>query len=81
MKLDVKKFGLAGGILWAVALFVWTLVALFTGYGENMLRLIEGVYPWYEISFGGAILGAIWGFIDGFVGCWLFAWIYNRLAK
>lgn len=81
MKLDMKKFGLAGGVLWAVGLFVWTIIAIFTGWGQDMLYLIGGIYPWYSISLGGAVIGLIWGFFDGFVGCWLFAWLYNKLAR
>ncbi len=81
MKLNTNKFALAGGILWALYMFVLTWLAMFGGYAEGFLNMVSGIYPWYTISVGGSILGLIWGFVDGYVGCWLFAALYNKLLK
>jgi hypothetical protein len=79
--LNAKNFGLAGGILWGLSLFLMTLLAHLTGYGTPFLRLLESVYPGYSLSLGGALLGLIYGFIDGFVGLFLLAWLYNWLNR
>jgi len=80
MKLDAVKFALAAGIFWGGALFVFTVVAAFTGYGTEWLNsFIATIYPGFSVSYGGSLLGLIYGFIDGFIGCWIFAAIYNKL--
>lgn len=78
MKLSVKGLGLAGGILWGVSLFLWTLIASSVlAWGKPVLDLLVSVYPYYTVSVTGAFVGLVMGFIDGFVGCALFAWLYN----
>lgn len=77
--LNAKNLGLAAGILCGVSMFVFTLIAMSTGYGDAWLKLMSSVYPGYTISFMGSILGLVYGFVDGFVGLFLFGWLYNRL--
>lgn len=82
MKLSVKGLGLAMGILWALSLFVMTLVATYSGYMADQLNtLIVGVYPWYSVSLTGAFIGLAEGFVDGFVGGVVIAWLYNVCSK
>jgi len=78
-KLDARKFGLAGGILWGAVMLVSTILAVSTGYATEFLNLFASIYPGFNISGGGVVVGLIYGFVDGFVGCWLFAKIYNGL--
>lgn len=82
MKLSVKGFALAGGILWGAALFLWTLsfVLFDHAWGIDMLDFLVGFYPYYDFTVVGAFAGLIAGFVDGFVGCAAFAWLYNKLA-
>lgn len=80
MKLKPKAFGLACGILWGVSLFLCTVVAVYNGYLSSQLQWLVGFYPWYELSYGGAVIGGVAGFIDGFVGGAIFAWVYNYFA-
>lgn len=79
--IDAKRLGLAGGILWGAVMFIMTIIAQLTHYGEAWLLLLESVYVGYHISFFGSIVGAIYGFIDGFIGLFLLGWIYNKLGK
>lgn len=81
MKLNPKNFGLAGGILFALCKVIMTSLALFAGYGTEVMNLIVSLYPGYTISVAGIFLGAIYGFIDGFVAFYVFAWLYNKLEK
>lgn len=80
-KLDVKALGLTFGILWAVVFFLWTLIAIPTGYGAAMLEMIGTIYPGYSVTFGGALIGGVYAFIDGLIGGAVVAWLYNRLAR
>lgn len=79
--LNTKNFALAGGILWAICMLVLTLLSLYTGYAAEFMRLFSGVYPGYDISVSGSLIGAAYGFIDAFVGLYIFAWLYNKLNK
>jgi len=80
--LSVKAFSLAAGIFWALTLFVMTLVLALLNieWGRSLLNGLVGIYPYYNISVGGAFAGLIDGFLDGFIGCAIFAWLYNYLV-
>lgn len=81
MKWDTKRFALAGGIVWGVALFLVTLLSVWTGYFTVFLQGIASLYPGYTISYVGSIVGLIYGFIDVFIGVYIFVWVYNQLGK
>ncbi|MGM0439598.1 MAG: bacteriophage holin [Chlamydiota bacterium] len=86
MKLHPVKLGLAGGVLWGLAVFVVTLISVVTssmetaGYGKMFLDVLASIYPGFTISVGGSIIGLIYGFIDVFIGLALFAWLYNAFC-
>lgn len=80
-KLDIRALGLTFGILWAIGLFLWTLIAIPTGYGIEMLEMLATVYPGYSVTFVGALIGAVYGFVDGLIGGVLVAWLYNLLVR
>lgn len=79
MKLNSVKLGLAGGILWALMLFVMTWLAMYTNYGMLWLVQWTDIYPGYDFTPVGSLLGLIYGFIDGFICLFLLGWIYNLL--
>jgi hypothetical protein len=80
MKLDVKGFALASGILWAAVVFLATLQAHWRGLGHH-LYLLAALYWGYQVSYLGSIIGLVYGFVSGLLGGALLAWLYNRLAK
>ena len=80
MKLNVRGFALASGVIWGVAMFIVTSVSAMNGYGADFLLAMASIYPGLSLTFGGAVIGAVYGFLDGFIGGWLFAWLYNRFA-
>lgn len=73
------KLGVAGGILWALSMFICTILGIYFDYSTDFLNMIAGIYPGYNISWGGAFIGLIYGFIDGFFGLFLLGWLYNKL--
>lgn len=79
MKLRVRAFGLAAGVVTGLFVFAFTLISLWFGSGGTIDALVVP-FPGYSWSVGGAIIGLIWGFVYGFVGGVLLAWLYNRFV-
>jgi hypothetical protein len=79
MKLDVSKFGLAFGIVYAAIFLMYGAAAALFGWGSAMAEMIGSFYVGFGPTLGGALIGALWGFAVGFVFFAVAAWIYNRL--
>jgi len=79
MKLNVVKFALAFGIVYAAIFFLWGLAAAIFGWGGDMLKLMGDFYPGIGPNLGGALIGAVWGLVVGFVFFGVAAWLYNNL--
>lgn len=81
MKLDVKAFAIACGLIWGLGLFclTWWVIA-FDGITGDPTP-IALVYRGYNISPAGSVIGLAWGLVDGAIGGAVLAWLYNRLAK
>ncbi len=79
--LNAKSFALAGGILWGVAMFIFTFIFLYCDYGSMWAALMVDVYPGYDVSIVGSFIGLIYGFFDAFIGLYIFAWLYNKLSS
>jgi hypothetical protein len=77
MKLNVKALGLAGGIVWGLAIFLLTYWFLIRGLEGETLARLGNLYLGYSVTWYGGFVGLIWGFIDGFIGGALVAWLYN----
>jgi hypothetical protein len=78
--LNPRTFGLAGGILWGLVMFVFTIIAVYTGYSEQFLNLMSSIYLGYSVSLWGSIVGLVYGFFDAFIGLYIFARLYNALS-
>jgi len=84
MKLNLKAFALAGGIVWGgVILMVSVCNLVWPGYGVNFLELVSSVYPGYTpfTGVGSVIIGTLYGVVDGGIGGLIFVWLYNALAR
>lgn len=79
MTIDAMKFGLAGGIISAIFMFLLALAAGFGHLGSGLLDSMASLYVGYKAGVGGGLLGAIWGFVEGFVTFYLIAWVYDKL--
>jgi hypothetical protein len=80
MKLNVKAFALACGILWGFGLFAltWWIIA-FDG-ATHEITLIGRLYRGYNISPIGSVFGLVYGFFDALVGGAIMAWLYNFIV-
>lgn len=80
MKLNIKAFTIAFGLIWGFGLFflTWWIIAFDGATGEP--TLIGRLYRGYSISPLGSVIGLIWGLADGAIGGAVFAWLYNCLV-
>jgi hypothetical protein len=81
MKLNIKAFALACGLIWGLGLFLltWWIIAFEGATGD--VTFIGRVYRGYSISPAGSIYGLLWALVDGAVGGAIFAWLYNLLSE
>lgn len=79
-RIDAIRFGLAGGILSALIIFILTLLSTLSGYGLDALLTLKSLLPGYDIDVFGSVVGALYGFLIGFVEFFIIAFIYNILA-
>lgn len=81
MKLNVKAFGLAGGILWGGSVFLLTWMGIL-GYGsQNTAEIAKSYYIGYSLTPVGSLIGAVYGFFDAGIACILFALLYNKFTQ
>jgi hypothetical protein len=80
MKLRVRALGVALGLAWGLYVLLSTLWLIWLGKGGEIVALKQ-LYPGYETTYLGALVGFIWGFVDGFIGGALVAWLYNQFHK
>lgn len=79
MKLNIRTFALACGILWGLGIFflTWWLIIL---ENDPSGSLLNRMYPGYTMTPLGSVIGAVWGFFDAGIGGLIFAWLYNLLT-
>jgi hypothetical protein len=80
MKLNTKAFALACGILWGLAIFLYTWWIIFFEGPTGEITIIGEIYRGYNISPLGSLIGLVWAFFDGLIAGLIFAWLYNFLA-
>ncbi len=81
MKLNVKAFALACGLLWGASLFLLTWwVILWEGFTHDLL-VIGHIYRGYNVSAVGSVIGLGYAFVDGYIGGLILAWLYNMFTK
>jgi len=81
MKLNIKAFSLAVGLIWGLGLFclTWWIIAFDGATGET--TTIGQVYRGFNISPTGSLIGLVWAFVDGAIGGAIFAWLYNSFVS
>jgi len=81
MKLNVKAFAIASGVIAGLCVFLLTVWFLVMGYGGYNLAKLGSVYLGYSVSWLGAFIGFLYGFIDGLIFGALFSYIYNKVIQ
>jgi hypothetical protein len=81
MKLNIKAFAFACGILWMLAV-IWTVALAMTGNGIAPFNYISQWYlGWITPTILGLVIGAVVGFVDAFIAGAIFAWLYNKCSS
>lgn len=76
--LDKRAFGLAVGVVLAIALPSLTIVSLFVDPHQQFpLALLREYLLGYAVTVCGAMIGAAWMFFIGFVWGWFLAFCRN----
>lgn len=80
MKLNVKAFALAAGLVWGINWFglTWWIMA-FDGITREP-TFIGLMYRGFTVSPVGSLVGLLYGFVDGFLIGLMVAWIYNKIS-
>ncbi len=81
LKLDVKAFTIASGIVTGLANLVVSLFAVATGQGLQYFEILAPFHPGYTPTVAGAVIGSIWMLIYGAIIGALLAYIYNYFVK
>jgi len=81
MKLNVKAFALARGIVWVCYWFciIWWLM-LTKGITHEKVAFISDTYVGFTVSPLGSLVALAYGFIDGLIIGLMVAWVYNKIA-
>lgn len=81
MRLNLKAFSLACGTVAGVGMFLltWWSILLVGATGEPTF-LGKYIYPGYNISPLGSLIGLVYGFVDWLITSLALGWLYNRLA-
>jgi hypothetical protein len=75
--LDKRAFGVALGVVGAIAIAGITVLNLLVTKPLEGLVLLDQYFAGYSVSWIGAVIGGAWGFAVGFCAGWLLAFIRN----
>lgn len=80
MKLNIKGFAVACGVVSALAV-VWSVIMAMVGKGVAPFEFFNQFYlGLLSPNAAGLVIGAVIAFIDGLVGGAILAYLYNKLA-
>lgn len=81
-KLNDRAWGIAGGLMLGLGLFVATNVLVIKG-GDPVgphLALLGNFFPGYTVTLLGSVIGFVYAFVLGYGLGRLVSWVYNRLV-
>lgn len=81
MKLSVRAYGLACGILWGGSLFLVGILDTFSTWADPLGKTVAKVYLGYTPTILGSFAVGLIGFVNAWIGGLLLAWLYNKFVK
>ena len=83
--LNARAWGIAGGLVLGVGLFLATVILLLSGAPEGQhvgptLGLLSYFLPGYSVSFPGSIVGFVYMFVIGYAVGRSVGMVYNKLV-
>jgi len=79
-ELDGTAVGLAFAYFLAGVVGLLGIVARLGG-GERWRKLLGDVYPGYDTSVRGLLVGGVRAFLHGLAGGYAIAWLYNQFRR
>ncbi len=79
LKIHPTALGVSLGVLEGLPISLATIILV--RQGETGATFLSKLFPFYDLSWRGALIGLVAGFIDGFIGGLIMAWIYNALVE
>lgn len=80
MKLNVKAFAIALGLVWGLCLMFLAWASCYATGMAGMYSTMKSMYVGMDSSFVGGVAGFAWGFVAGAIHGALIAYFYNRLV-
>jgi hypothetical protein len=83
LRLNARAWGIAVGLVFAMGLFLATIVLVMTGgldVGAH-LGLLGKLLPGYSVTVGGAFIGFGYAFVIGYAIGRIIGSVYNSLAR
>ncbi len=81
MKLNVKAFALACGLMFGVGLFLMTWwVIIFEGTSREF-TVVAHIFRGYTLTAVGSIIGLLWGLVIGLILGAILASMYNMISS
>lgn len=77
-ELSVRGFGFATGIITAVLVLLFVLVAQVYPLNFALIEEIYGPASFGATGFAQGLIFTVYGFIDGLIFGAVFAWVYNK---
>lgn len=81
MKLNVKAYALACGVLWGGGLLLVGVLDTFTVWADPLGKAVATVYLGYTPTILGSVIIGIFGFVNAWIGGLLLSWLYNKFTK
>lgn len=82
-RLNARAWGIAGGLLLGIGLFVATNILVVKG-GTNVgqhLSLLAIYFPGYRVTFLGSFVGFVYAFVVGYALGRVIGSVYNKLVE
>jgi hypothetical protein len=80
-RLSPVALGVGFGLACAIYMLIFAWAGWLGGYGKSMTDMWAAVYPGFDATFAGGIVGAVWGFAKGFIFGVLTACFYNMCLR
>ncbi len=76
MEIDSLAFGIASGLIYAIAILVMAVCAKLGAY-KKAAQMLQEFHMFFSLTTRGIILGMLEGGVMGFVCGFIFAFLYN----
>ncbi|MCP3679558.1 MAG: hypothetical protein GY821_11665 [Gammaproteobacteria bacterium] len=77
----ICKLGIALALTAALFTFILGICGWLFGYGAKVIALYASIYPGFNATFLGSIIGAIWAFVEVFIFVIIAGFLYCAFTR